>query len=57
VQPGSQDHFAHADFLPAAADRRTHPGDDLLSLVAADPDLTLDEVVVIFRRRLPLRRE
>lgn len=35
-----------ADFLPAAADRRTHPRDDLLSLLAADPDLTLDEVVI-----------
>jgi cytochrome P450 len=35
-----------ADFLPAAADRRTHPGDDLLSFIASDPDLTLDEVVI-----------
>jgi cytochrome P450 len=35
-----------ADFLPAAADRRTHPGDDLLSFIASDPDLSLDEVVV-----------
>lgn len=35
-----------ADFLPAAADRRTHPGDDLLSFIAADPDLSLDDVVV-----------
>jgi cytochrome P450 len=35
-----------ADFLPAAADRRAHPGDDLLSFIAADPDLTLDEVVI-----------
>lgn len=35
-----------ADFLPAAADRRTHPREDLLSLIAGDPDLTLDEVVV-----------
>ena len=35
-----------ADFLPAAADRRTHPGDDLLSVIASDPDLSLDEVVV-----------
>lgn len=32
--------------LPAAADRRTHPGDDLLSFLAADPDLSLDEVVI-----------
>ncbi|MBV9513122.1 MAG: cytochrome P450, partial [Mycobacteriaceae bacterium] len=35
-----------ADFLPAAADRRNHPGDDLLSFIASNPDLTLDEVVV-----------
>lgn len=35
-----------ADFLPAAADRRARPGDDLLSFIAADPDLSLDEVVV-----------
>jgi cytochrome P450 len=35
-----------ADFLPAAADRRTHPGDDLLSFIAADSNLSLDEVVV-----------
>jgi cytochrome P450 len=35
-----------ADFLPAAADRRTQPGDDLLSFLAADPNLSLDEVVV-----------
>ncbi|MUL47563.1 cytochrome P450 [Mycobacterium sp. CBMA293] len=32
--------------LPAAADRRTHPRDDLLSFIAADPSLTLDEVVI-----------
>ncbi|BBX84095.1 hypothetical protein MAUB_19680 [Mycolicibacterium aubagnense] len=32
--------------LPAAADRRTHPGDDLLSYLAADPELSLDEVVI-----------
>lgn len=31
--------------LPAAADRRTHPGDDLLSFIAADPEFSLDEVV------------
>lgn len=31
--------------LPAAADRRTHPGDDLLSFIAADSELSLDEVV------------
>ena len=35
-----------AEFLPLAADRRTHPGDDLLSFIAADPDARLDEVVV-----------
>lgn len=34
-----------AEFLPMAADRRTHPGDDLLSFIAADPDVSLDEVV------------
>jgi cytochrome P450 len=34
-----------AEFLPLAADRRTHPGDDLLSFIAADPDISLDEVV------------
>lgn len=34
------------DMLPAAADRRSHPRDDLLSYIAADPGLTLDEVVV-----------
>ncbi|MUL67300.1 cytochrome [Mycobacterium sp. CBMA 234] len=32
--------------LPAAADRRAHPRDDLLSFIAADPSLTLDEVVI-----------
>jgi cytochrome P450 len=35
-----------ADFLPAAADRRSQPGDDLLSFIAVDPNLSLDEVVV-----------
>lgn len=35
-----------ADLLPAAADRRAHPGDDLLSFLAADPTLSLDEVVI-----------
>lgn len=35
-----------AAMLPAAADRRTHPRDDLLSFLAADPNLTLDEVVI-----------
>jgi cytochrome P450 len=32
-------------FLPLAADRRSHPGDDLLSFIASDTDLLLDEVV------------
>jgi cytochrome P450 len=35
-----------ADFLPAAADRHTHPRDGLLSFIASDPDLSLDQVVV-----------
>jgi cytochrome P450 len=35
-----------AQFLPTAADRRMHPGDDLLSFLAGDPDLSLDEVVM-----------
>lgn len=34
------------EFLPLAADRRTHPGDDLLSFIASDPELQLDDVVV-----------
>ena len=34
------------EFLPLAADRRNHPGDDLLSFIAADPDLMLDDVVI-----------
>ncbi len=34
-----------AQFLPIAADRRAHPGDDLLSFLATDPTLDLDEVV------------
>ncbi|GAS95330.1 cytochrome P450 [Mycolicibacterium canariasense] len=34
-----------AEFLPTAADRRTHPGDDLFSFIAGDPALSLDEVV------------
>jgi cytochrome P450 len=33
------------ELLPLAADRRTHPGDDLLSFIAAASDLELDEVV------------
>lgn len=34
------------EMLPAAADRRAHPEDDLLSYIAADAKLTLDEVVI-----------
>jgi cytochrome P450 len=34
-----------AEFLPLAADRRMHPRDDLLSFIAADPDLDLEDVV------------
>jgi cytochrome P450 len=34
-----------AELLPSAADRRTHRGDDLLSYIAADPNLALDDVV------------
>lgn len=34
------------EFLPLAADRRSHPGDDLLSFIASDPHLLLDDVVV-----------
>ncbi|MGC2653297.1 MAG: cytochrome P450 [Mycobacterium sp.] len=34
------------EFLPLAADRRSHPGDDLLSFIAAAPDLELDDVVI-----------
>ncbi|WP_375488733.1 cytochrome P450 [uncultured Mycobacterium sp.] len=33
------------EFLPLAAERRSNPGDDLLSLIASDPDLLLDDVV------------
>lgn len=34
------------EILPLAADRRTHPGgDDLISFIAADPNLELDDVV------------
>lgn len=33
------------EFLPLAADRRRNPDDDLLSMIAADPDLELDDVV------------
>jgi cytochrome P450 len=35
-----------AEFLPMAADRRAHPKDDLLSFIAADPQLLLEEVVM-----------
>lgn len=35
-----------AHLLPLAAARRAEPGDDLLSYLAGDPDLLLDEVVV-----------
>jgi cytochrome P450 len=35
-----------AEFLPLAADRRAHPGEDLLSFIAADRALELDDVVV-----------
>ena len=34
------------ELLPLAADRRTHPGDYLLSFIAADSDLELDDVVI-----------
>lgn len=34
------------ELLPLAADRRTNPGDDLLSFIAADLALELDDVVV-----------
>lgn len=35
-----------AQFLPLAADRRAHPADDLLSFIAADPALDLNDVVM-----------
>jgi cytochrome P450 len=35
-----------AEFLSLAADRRAHPGEDLLSFIAADPELELDDVVI-----------
>ena len=35
-----------AQFLPLAAERRSNPSDDLLSYIAADLDLLLDEVVI-----------
>jgi cytochrome P450 len=34
------------EFLPLAADRRAYPRDDLLSFIAGDPDLELEDVVV-----------
>lgn len=33
------------ELLPLSADRRAHPGDDLLSFIAANADLELDDVV------------
>ncbi len=50
--PGAIDEGAAAlaalltEFLPLAADRRAHPGDDLLSFIAAAPELELDDVVI-----------
>ena len=35
-----------AGFLSVAADRRAHPGEDLLSFIAADRELELDDVVI-----------
>jgi cytochrome P450 len=35
-----------AEFLSLAADRRSHPGEDLLSFIAADRELQLDDVVI-----------
>ncbi|MUL46112.1 cytochrome P450 [Mycobacterium sp. CBMA293] len=35
-----------AEFLPLAADRRAHPGDDLFSFIATAPELSLEDVVV-----------
>jgi cytochrome P450 len=35
-----------AEFLPLAADRRAHPAEDLLSFIAADSALELDDVVI-----------
>jgi cytochrome P450 len=34
------------EFLPLAADRRAHPGDDLFSFIASAPDLLLDDAVI-----------
>jgi cytochrome P450 len=35
-----------AEFLPLAADRRAHPREDLLSFIAADSALELDDVII-----------
>ncbi|WP_423489129.1 cytochrome P450 [Mycobacteroides sp. PCS013] len=35
------------ELLPLAADRRVHPGDDLLSLIASDINLSLEDVVTM----------
>jgi len=35
-----------ARFLPLAASRRANPGEDLLSFIASDPDLLLEEAVM-----------
>jgi cytochrome P450 len=35
-----------AQLLPLAADRRNHPGDDLLSYITADRELDLDDAVI-----------
>jgi cytochrome P450 len=35
-----------AEFLSLAADRRAHPGEDLLSFIAADTELELDDIVI-----------
>jgi cytochrome P450 len=35
-----------SEFLPLVADRRAHQGDDLLSFIAADPALLLEEVAM-----------
>jgi cytochrome P450 len=34
------------EFLPLAADRRNNAGDDLLSFIASDPGLLLDDVII-----------
>jgi cytochrome P450 len=35
-----------AEFLPMAADRRHHPGEDLLGFIAADPELRLEDAAM-----------